>query len=141
MKSVDNRKEFLNGGGQVMYGPEFLTVFNGETGRAIHAVYYNPNRGCFVGGAPEGRFDIWGDDYGTRSERYLATVAHLDASQPTQATTSRPTLATICPMPPPPASRPTLLPSDRVPRLQWPSTTTTVREPPFLRLLHPAGMC
>ena len=32
MKSVDNRKEFLNGGGQVMYGPEFLTVFNGETG-------------------------------------------------------------------------------------------------------------
>ena len=85
IRSVDNRKEFLNGGGQVMYGPEFLTVFNGETGRAIHTVYYNPNRGCFVGGAPEGRFDIWGDDYGNRSERYLATVAHLDASHPDRA--------------------------------------------------------
>lgn len=82
---VDNEKEYLNLGGQVMYGPEFLTIFNGETGRAIHTVYYNPNRGCFVGGAPEGRYDIWGDDYGNRSERYLATVAHLDASQPNKA--------------------------------------------------------
>ncbi|MBR3442329.1 MAG: rhamnogalacturonan lyase [Bacteroidaceae bacterium] len=85
IRSVDNTKEYLNGGGQVMYGPEFLTVFNGETGSAVHTVYYNPNRGCFVGGSPEGRFDIWGDDYGNRSERYLATVAHLDASQPTHA--------------------------------------------------------
>lgn len=85
IRKVDNEKEYLNGGGQVMYGPEFLTVFNGETGKAIHTVYYNPNRGCFVGGAPEGRYDIWGDDYGNRSERYLATVAHLDVSNPTHA--------------------------------------------------------
>jgi len=85
IRKVDNEKEYLNGGGQVMYGPEFLTIFNGETGKAIHTVYYNPNRGCFVGGAPEGRTDIWGDDYGNRSERYLATVAHLDAQNPTHA--------------------------------------------------------
>ena len=85
IKATDNEKEYLNGGGQVMYGPEFLTVFDGQDGHAIHTVYYNPNRGCFVGGAPEGRTDIWGDDYGNRSERYLATVAHLDASQPTHA--------------------------------------------------------
>ena len=85
IRRVDNEKEYLNGGGQVMYGPEFLTVFNGETGAAIHTVYYNPNRGCFVGGAPEGRYDIWGDDYGNRSERYNAAVAHLDASNPTHA--------------------------------------------------------
>lgn len=85
IRKVDNTKEYLNGGGQVMYGPEFLTIFNGETGAAIHTVYYNPNRGCFVGGAPEGRYDIWGDDYGNRSERYLATVAHLDAQNPTHA--------------------------------------------------------
>ena len=85
IRAVDNEKEYLNGGGQVMFGPEFLTVFNGQTGAAIHTVYYNPNRGCFVGGAPEGRFDIWGDDYGNRSERYLATAARLDASQPHKA--------------------------------------------------------
>lgn len=74
----DNEKEYLNAGGQVMYGPEYLTVFDGQTGHAIHTIYYNPNRGCFVGGAPEGRSDIWGDDYGNRSERYLAAVAHLN---------------------------------------------------------------
>lgn len=85
IRAVDNTKEYLNGGGQVMYGPEFLTIFNGQTGKAIHTVYYNPNRGCFVGGAPEGRYDIWGDDYGNRSERYLAAVAHLDAAHPTHA--------------------------------------------------------
>lgn len=85
IRRVDNEKEYLNGGGQVMYGPEFLTIFNGTTGKAIHTVYYNPNRACFVGGSPEGRFDIWGDDYGNRSERYLATVAHLDAQNPTHA--------------------------------------------------------
>lgn len=85
INAVDNTKEYLNGGGQVMYGPEFLTVFNGLTGAAIHTVYYNPNRGCFVGGAPEGRHDIWGDDYGNRSERYNAAVAHLDAQHPTHA--------------------------------------------------------
>jgi len=81
IRQTDNTKEYLNGGGQVMYGPEFLTVFSGETGDAIHTIYYNPNRGCFVGGAPESRTDLWGDDYGNRSERYLATVAMLDGKQ------------------------------------------------------------
>lgn len=81
IRGTDNEKEYLNAGGQVMYGPEFLTVFDGLTGKSIHTVYYNPNRACFVGGAPESRTDIWGDDYGNRSERYLAAVAHLDNSQ------------------------------------------------------------
>lgn len=81
IRTTDNTKEHLNAGGQVMTGPEFLTVFDGETGAAIHTIYYNPNRGCFVGGAPELRSDIWGDDYANRSERYLATVAYLDGPQ------------------------------------------------------------
>ena len=85
IRATDNTKEYLNGGGQVMYGPEFLTVFSGQDGHAIHTVYYNPNRGCFVGGAPELRTDLWGDDYANRSERYVATVAHLDAANPTHA--------------------------------------------------------
>lgn len=81
IRKTDNTKEHLNAGGQVMSGPEFLTVFDGQTGAAIHTIYYNPNRGCFVGGAPELRSDIWGDDYANRSERYLATVAYLDGPQ------------------------------------------------------------
>ncbi len=85
IRHVDNGKEYLNGGGQVMYGPEFLTVFDGQDGHAIHTVYYNPNRACFVGGSPELRTDLWGDDYANRSEGYLATVAHLDTANPTHA--------------------------------------------------------
>ena len=81
IKATDNEREYLNIGGQVLYGPEFLTVFDGLTGEAIHTIYYNPNRGCFEGGAPELRSDIWGDDYANRSERYLATVAYLDGPQ------------------------------------------------------------
>ena len=66
--------------GRIMNGPEYLTVFNGETGAAIHTVYYNPNRAGGVGGsaAYPSSSSFWGDSYGNRSERYLACVAYLD---------------------------------------------------------------
>ena len=50
-------------------GPEYLTVFEGKSGKALHTVPYVPERG-----------DIrdWGDNYANRSERYLACVAYLD---------------------------------------------------------------
>lgn len=63
-------------GGRVGYiasGREFLTVFNGETGRAMQTVDYCP---------PRGRVEDWGDNYANRSERYLAAVAFLDGRHP-----------------------------------------------------------
>lgn len=63
-------------GGRVGYidsGREFLTVFNGETGRAMQTVDYCP---------PRGRVEDWGDNYANRSERYLAAVAFLDGKHP-----------------------------------------------------------
>lgn len=42
--AVDNRKDYRSSDGRVNSGPEYLTVFNGLTGEAIHTVYYNPNR-------------------------------------------------------------------------------------------------
>lgn len=65
--------------GMVLDGPEYLTVFNGATGAAVHTIYYNPNRAGNMdayGKYPPS--DFWGDDYGNRSERYLAAVAYLD---------------------------------------------------------------
>lgn len=65
--------------GHVLAGPEYLTVFNGLTGAAVHTIYYNPNRaGGFnsVGAYPAKSF--WGDDYGNRADRFLAAVAWLD---------------------------------------------------------------
>lgn len=59
--------------GRIMDGPEYLTVFEGRTGRALKTVNYVPDRG------PQ---NCWGDDHVNRSERYLATLAHLDGRHP-----------------------------------------------------------
>jgi rhamnogalacturonan endolyase len=77
IKSTDNSKDYTYSTGFVVNGPEYLTVFNGETGAAIHTIYYNPNRGCTVGGDAE-LSTLWGDEYGNRADRFLACVAFLD---------------------------------------------------------------
>lgn len=75
--AVDNRKDYRSSDGRVNSGPEYLTVFNGLTGEAIHTVYYNPNRRYGVGETSSGYAD-WGDTYGNRGDRHLACVAYLD---------------------------------------------------------------
>ncbi|MCF0202187.1 MAG: hypothetical protein HUK08_02370, partial [Bacteroidaceae bacterium] len=54
--------------GRITGGPEYLTVFSGETGEALATVSYTPA----YADLPD-----WGDDYFNRSERYLACVAVL----------------------------------------------------------------
>ena len=55
--------------GRILEGPEYITVFDGLTGRALDTKPYIPERGD-----PRS----WGDDRGNRSERYLAAAAYLD---------------------------------------------------------------
>ena len=82
--SVDNRKDYRNANGYIDKGPEYLTVFNGLTGKAIHTVYYNPNRQFGLGEVKDGFIDEgWGDSYGNRCDRYLACVAYLDGPDKT----------------------------------------------------------
>lgn len=79
--AIDNTKKYVNSKGHVTGGEELLTVFNGQTGKAIHTIYYNPNRGMGYGGVGTYSSD-WGDGnvpY-NRGERYLACVAHLDGA-------------------------------------------------------------
>lgn len=76
--ATDNNKDYRTSAGRIMSGPEFLTVFNGETGAAINTIWYNPNRAGESSGEAIYPKDFWGDDYGNRGERYLATVAYLD---------------------------------------------------------------
>ena len=82
--SYVNRLSYANDKGYVLSGAEYLTVFEGTTGRAVHTVWYNPNRGCTTGEvkAPTGAElkSLWGDDYGNRCDRFLACVAHLDGA-------------------------------------------------------------
>lgn len=67
--SADHR----NSSGYVLQGPEFLTVFNGETGAAIDTIDYTP---------PRGDVGAWGDTYGNRVDRFLAGTAYLDGEHP-----------------------------------------------------------
>ena len=59
--------------GRIMDGPEYLTVFDGLTGRALATVDYVPDRG---------EPGSWGDTHANRSERYLAGVGYLDGVHP-----------------------------------------------------------
>lgn len=61
--------------GTVLSGPEYLTMFNGQTGAEITTVSYVPLRNVRTNSQ-------WGDSYGGRSERYLACVAYLDGMKP-----------------------------------------------------------
>lgn len=87
IKNADNSKDYRNSGtvdkglGHVLEGPEYLTVFNGETGAAMHTVYYNPSRAGEINKTssyPEKNF--WNDAYGNRADRFLACVAYLDGA-------------------------------------------------------------
>ena len=88
IRNASNTTDHRNSNGRIVGGQEYLTVFEGLTGRALHTVYYYPNRDAGLGGAATGTFN-WDDrsgkkdyaDYGNRGERYLAAVAHLDGPE------------------------------------------------------------
>ncbi|MBF0817259.1 G-D-S-L family lipolytic protein [Microbacterium paludicola] len=69
----DAGKDWRNSSGYILTGPEYLTVFEGTTGRAVDTIDYVPGRGD-VG--------AWGDTYGNRVDRFLAGVAYLDGEHP-----------------------------------------------------------
>jgi rhamnogalacturonan endolyase len=69
----DPAADHRNTGGYILSGPEFLTVFNGETGTIVDTVPYDPARGDVA---------AWGDKYGNRVDRFLAGVAYLDGERP-----------------------------------------------------------
>ncbi|MBE2213425.1 MAG: autotransporter-associated beta strand repeat-containing protein [Opitutaceae bacterium] len=65
--------DYRNSGGYILSGPEYLTVFDGQSGANLATVAYNP---------PRGSVGSWGDTYGNRVDRFLAGVAYLDGSRP-----------------------------------------------------------
>ncbi len=85
IKNASNTTVHRNGDGKITGGQEYLTVFNGLTGEAVHTIFYNPNRDTGYGGEATGTFN-WDDrsgrtdyaSYGNRGERFLAGVAQLD---------------------------------------------------------------
>lgn len=68
--------------GKNLTGPLYLTVFNGEDGSVIDTVDYDPQTIGITEDGEEWDVTSWGDEYGNRSERYLAAVAYLDGERP-----------------------------------------------------------
>ena len=69
----DDNADYRSGSGYILSGPEYLTVFNGETGAEMFTTNYVP---------PRGSVRAWGDSYGNRVDRFLACVAYLDGVHP-----------------------------------------------------------
>jgi hypothetical protein len=78
--SRSERNKLRSFEGFILEGPEYLTVFNGETGQELETIHYHP-----------GRHDdglMWGDyswkriEPGNRVDRFLAGVAYLDGQKP-----------------------------------------------------------
>lgn len=71
----DSTKDYVNDRGRILEGPEYLTVFSGKTGEALHTIDYIPGRGDVC---------AWGANEckGNRSDRFLACVAYLDGVHP-----------------------------------------------------------
>jgi len=82
--SDDDSKDYRNSAGRVNAGPEYLTIFEGATGKEMATVVYVPRRHPTAPDNPTAAQlkAIWGDDYGGRFDRFLATNAYLDGKKP-----------------------------------------------------------
>ncbi|WP_419999479.1 rhamnogalacturonan lyase [Streptomyces boninensis] len=62
----------------VLSGPEFLSVFNGASGKVMDSVPFEPARG---------KVSDWGDTWGNREGRLLSATAYLSGSKPSMVFT------------------------------------------------------
>ena len=69
--------------GRILKGPEFLTIFDGLTGRALASAPYWPARDPRTDAPTTAQMkETWGDGYANRSDRFLAGTAYLDGQRP-----------------------------------------------------------
>ncbi len=79
IKGTSNVEDLRDSNGRILKGAEYLTVFDGMSGKAIHTIWYNPNRaGLFNQSSEHPEKSFWNDNYGNRADRHLACVAYLD---------------------------------------------------------------
>ena len=78
----DANANWINRDGKILDGPEFFTIFDGQTGAAVATTDYIPPRGD-VGGWGGVGGNGGNDRNGNRADRFLACVAYLDGVRPT----------------------------------------------------------
>ncbi len=77
----DAGKDWRNKDGYILEGPEYFTVFSGETGEALATADYIPGRGDLCGWGGVGG-NGGNDCDGNRADRFLAGAAYLDGKLP-----------------------------------------------------------
>jgi rhamnogalacturonan endolyase len=68
----DGRTDYVGANGYILEGPEFLSIFDGRTGKEIARAPY----------LARGRVADWGDSYGNRVDRFLMGVGYFDGERP-----------------------------------------------------------
>jgi hypothetical protein len=66
--SDDDSAVYRNGSGYILTGPEYVTVFAGDTGKELATVDYP---------VPRGNVGDWGDTYGNRVDRFNGGIAFV----------------------------------------------------------------
>jgi len=69
----DANADYRNPKGYILDGPEYLTIFDGQTGAELVTADCVP---------PRGNVADWGDNYGNRVDRFLACIAYVDGERP-----------------------------------------------------------
>ena len=64
----DDTADYRNADGYILTGPEYLTVFDGATGKELGTMNYP---------VPRGNVGSWGDTYGNRVDRFNGGVAFV----------------------------------------------------------------
>jgi rhamnogalacturonan endolyase len=81
--SDDDSADFRNTDGYILTGPEYLTVFAGDTGKELATVAYP---------VPRGTVSSWGDSYGNRLDRYNGGIAFVSDTGTGKTSTGRPSI-------------------------------------------------
>ena len=71
LKTAPQEPIYRNAAGRILDGPEYLSVWNGATGKEITRVNW----------PPRGKIEDWGDNKGNRASRHLIGLAKLDGKR------------------------------------------------------------
>lgn len=81
--SDDDGAKYANSDGYILTGPEYLTVFEGATGKELATVAYP---------VPRGTVSSWGDSYGNRVDRFNGGMAFVSDTGSGKTATGRPSI-------------------------------------------------
>jgi len=81
--SDDDTVDYRDANGYVLSGPEYLTVFDGTTGAELATDNFDVPRGDVV---------AWGDSYGNRVDRFLASAGFVSDTGVGKSASGRPSI-------------------------------------------------